>query len=387
MALRSVSIISMGSTNFGILEGQGLKEIAAQACNEALRNANLDRNKIQAFYLGNFIGGILLNQETPAPLVANAINLPKSVPCTRVEGACCSAGIALRESYFQIATGLKDFVLAAGVEKMSSASTEKNTMALASAMDQEVEGASGLTFPGFFALWAQRHMHEFDTKIEHLAMVSMKNRKNSLNNPRARFRKEVTLEQVLTSRMITDPLKLFDCCPIGDGAAAAVLCPTEMARDFTDKPVEIIGSGHALGYSATFEIPGPTMCATVEAGREAFAMAGLKPEDIDVAEMHDCFTIAEIIDSEDLGFFEKGKGGFAVEEGLTRVDGKIPINASGGLLSKGHPVGATGLGQAYEIYLQLRGEHENQVKNAEIGLAHNLGATGVVSTVHIFKRS
>jgi acetyl-CoA C-acetyltransferase len=194
------------------------------------------------------------------------------------------------------------------------------------------------------------------------------------------------MDEVLNSRMITDPLKLFDCCPISDGAAAAVLCPTEIARNFTNKPIEIIGSGHGLGHSTSYAMEGPSCTCTVYAAKEAFENAELKPSDIDVAEIHDCFTIAEIIDSEDIGFFERGYGGPGVEEGSTQIDGKIPINPSGGLLSKGHPVGATGLGQIYEVALQLRGEHENQVKDAELGLAMNLGASGLVSTVTIMKR-
>ena len=230
-------------------------------------------------------------------------------------------------------------------------------------------------------------MHEFGTTIEQLGMVSVKNHNNSVVNPRARFRNKVTLDEVMNSRLIADPLKLYDCCPISDGAAAAVLCPTEIARQFTDKPIEIVGSAQTLGYATMYEMESlTTIEATVCAAKQAYEMAGLRPEDINVAELHDCFTMAEIGDSEDLGFFEKGKGGPAVEEGLTQVDGKIAINPSGGLLSKGHPVGATGLGQIYEVAKQLRGEHENQVRDAEIGLTHNLGATGQVCTIHILRR-
>ncbi len=387
MGLRGVSIIGIGSTNFGRLEGKSLKELATLACNEAIKDANVDRKDIEAFFLGNFVSGILVTQETIAPLIANNVGLRKDISCTKVEGACCSAGIALRQGYLLIATGVCDIVLVAGVEKMTSASTEKNTMALASAMDKDVEGACGLTFPGFFALIARRHMYEFGTKPEHLGMIAVKNHKNGVKNPRAMFRKEVSLDEVMSSRMIADPLKLYDCCPIADGAAAAVLCAADMAKNFTDKPIDIIGSAHTTGYSSFFETPNPvSLDVTRLAAKQAFEMAGIKPDDVDVVELHDCFTIAEIVDSEDLGFFEKGKGGFAVEEGLTQVDGKIPINPSGGLKAKGHPVGATGLGQVYEVVKQLRGEHENQVKDAEIGLAHNLGATGQVATVHILKR-
>lgn len=385
--MRGVSIIGIGSTNFGILEGLSLKELAARACLEALEDAGIEKKEVQAFYLGNFISGILLGQETIAPLVANAIGLPKSAPATKVEGACCSAGIALRQGYLLVASGMADFVLVAGVEKMSSASTEKNTEGLASAFDQETEAKAGLTFPGFFALIARRHMYQYGTKQEHLALVSVKNHANSMMNPRARFRNPVSMDEVMTSRIIADPLRLYDCCPISDGAAAAVLCPSEIARKLHAKPVEIMAVAQTTGYSTTYEMEDPTtLVATVQAARQAYESARITPGDVDVAELHDCFTIAEIVDSEDLGFFPKGKGGFVLEEGQTLVGGKIPINPSGGLISKGHPVGATGLGQVYEIVRQLRGEHENQVHNAEIGLAHNLGATGQLCTVSVFCR-
>jgi acetyl-CoA C-acetyltransferase len=384
--MKEVSIIGIGTTPFSILEGKSLKEIATQACVDAIQDAGLEKESIEAFYLGNFISGILTGQETIAPLVANSLGLPKAIPCTKVEGACCSGGIAFRHGYLLVAAGLAKFVLVAGVEKMSSSTTEKNTEGLASAFDQEAEGRTGLTFPGFFALIARRHMHQYGTKIEHLAGVSVKNHGNSVMNPRARFRKKVSMEEVLASRLIASPIKLYDCCPISDGAAAAVLCPAEIAHQFHKKPIDILASVQTTGYSTSYDMDDPTvLIATVLAAQKAYTTSHLSAKDIDVAELHDCFTMAEIVDSEDLGFFPKGEGGFAVEEGLTRVGGKIPINPSGGLISKGHPVGATGLGQVFEIVKQLRGEHENQVKNAEIGLTHNLGATGQVCTVNILK--
>jgi len=385
--MRSVSIIGVGTTPFGILEGKSLKEIATIACHEAIKDSGIEKSAIEAFYLGNFISGILLSQETIAPLVANNLGLSKDIPCTKVEGACCSGGIALRHGYLLIASGLANFVLVAGVEKMSSSTTEKNTEGLASAFDQETEGRVGLTFPGFFALIARRHMHQYGTKVEHMGLVSVKNHGNSVVNPRARFRNRATLEEVLASRIVADPLKLYDCCPISDGAAAAVLCPSEIANQFNKRPIDIMASVQTTGYSTTYDMEDPTtLVATVAAARKAFEISHLSPQDIDVAELHDCFTIAEIVDSEDLGFFPKGKGGFAVEEGLTQIGGKIPINTSGGLISKGHPVGATGLGQVFEIVKHLRGEHENQVKDAEVGLTHNLGATGQICTINILKR-
>jgi acetyl-CoA C-acetyltransferase len=251
----------------------------------------------------------------------------------------------------------------------------------------ETDGLSGITFPGFWALLARAHMHEYGTTIEQMGMVSVKNHNNSTLNPRARFQNKVSLEEVMSSKLVCDPLKVYDCCPLADGAAAAVLCAAEMASDYTSKPVDIVGSAQTTGYSTVSSQRALTcLDSTVKASRQAFTMAGLKPSDIDVVELHDCFSPAEIIDSEDLGFFEKGKGGWAVEEGITQVDGKLPINPSGGLLAKGHPTGATGLGQTYEIVKQLRQEHENQVRGAEIGLIHNAGGTSSVCTVHIMRR-
>ena len=385
--MRGVSVIGIGSTTFGVLEGKPLKEIATMACLEAINDAGINKNDIDAFYLGNYISGILVNQETIAPLIANSLGLRKDIACTKVEGACCSAGIACRHGFLLISSGLCDIVLVAGVEKMTSASTEKNTAAIASGMDWEQEGKTGLTFPGFFALVAQRYMYEYGCKMDHISSVCVKNRANGVKNPRARFRKEVTLEDVLNGKQIVDPLRLHDCCPVSDGAAALVLCRSDWADKFTKKPIDILGAGMGLGTSTAYEMPNlVSIGATVEAAGQAYKMSGIKPGDVDVVELHDCFSIAEVVDCEDLGFFEKGRGAFAAFDGETRIGGKIPINPSGGLLSKGHPVGATGAGQVYEICKQLRGEHENQVKDAEIGLVHNLGGSGAVSTVHILRR-
>jgi acetyl-CoA C-acetyltransferase len=388
MKLRSASIIGIGTTPFGVLEGESLKSLAVSAGNSAMADAGVDRSEIEALYVGNFISGFLAGQETIAPQIADMLCLQKDLAATTVEGACCSGGIALRHGYFLIAAGLADMVLVLGVEKMTHASTAKNTEGLALAMDHDSsEGKAGLTFPGFFSLVAQRHMYEFGTTTDQLAMVSVKNHNNSVANPRARFRNEVSMDEVKASRLVADPLRVYDCCPISDGAAAVVLCATERAKDYTSQPVEIIGSAQSTGYNSLYNTPQATQLdATVLAGKRAFTMAGLTPADVDIVELHDCFTIAEVVDSEDLGLFTKGQGGFAVAEGKTQVDGSIPINPSGGLLSKGHPVGATGVGQVYEVVRQLRGDHENQVKGAEIGLTHNLGATGQVCTVHIFRR-
>ncbi|MFH0845252.1 MAG: thiolase domain-containing protein [Pseudomonadota bacterium] len=385
--MRGVSIIGVGTTPYGIFEDQTLKSLTTKACIEALKDAGVDRSQVEAFYLGNYIAGMTLGQETLAPLIANSIGLSKEIPCTRVEGACSSASIALRHGFILIASGIYDIVLVAGVEKMSGVATEKITASLGASLDMETEGLSGLTFPGFWALIARRHMYEFGTTVEQMAMVAVKNHKNASLNPRARFRNIITVEDVMKSRLITDPLKLYDCCPISDGASAAVLCAADRAKEFTDKAVDIIGCAQTTGFSSLYEQTQlVSLPATTLAAKKAFEMAGITPADVDVVEIHDCFSPAEIVDSEDMGFFEKGKGGLAVQEGLTQMDGQLPINPSGGLLCKGHPTGATGLGQTFEIVKQLRGGHENQVRGAEIGVTHNAGGTGSVCTITVLRR-
>jgi len=384
--MREVAIIGVGSTPFGRIEGTGIVELAVAACRDALAESHVERAKIQALYLGNFVGERLADQGSLAALVAGRLGLT-GIPATKVEGACASGGIALRHGVLGIALGLYDFVLVAGVEKMTASSTPDVTAALATAGDEEREMRAGLTFPGAFAIIMREHMARYGTTRAQVGLVSVKNHALGAANPKAQFRKPVTLDEVLGSRLIADPIRLFDCPPISDGAAAAVLCPAEWARDFHGTPVRVLGSGHATGPATLWEMDDLTAFpATVRASREAYAMAGLGPADIDAAEVHDCFTMAEIVATEDLGFFPKGKGGPAVEEGWTGLDGKIAVNPSGGLIAKGHPVGATGCAQVYELVRQLRGEAPNQVRNVEIALAHNLGGTGVVSTVTILGR-
>jgi acetyl-CoA C-acetyltransferase len=384
--MRDVAIIGVGSTPFGRNEGIGIVELAVSACREALAESQVPREKIQALYLGNFVGERLANQGALAAVVAGRLGLT-GIPATKVEGACASGGIAVRHGVLGIAQGLYDFVLVAGAEKMTSSSTAEVTAALATAGDEEAEMRTGLTFPGVFGLIMREHMARYGTTREQIGLVSVKNHGFGASNPKAQFRKPVTLDEVLASRLIADPLRLFDCPPISDGAAAAVLCPAEWASEYHAKPIRVLGSGHATGPSTLWEMPDVTSFpATVRASREAYAAASVGPDDIDVAEVHDCFTIAEIIATEDLGFFPKGKGGGAVEEGRTGLDGKMVVNPSGGLIAKGHPVGATGCAQVYELVKQLRGEAGNQVREAEIGLAHNLGGSGVVCTVTILGR-
>jgi acetyl-CoA C-acetyltransferase len=384
--MRGVSVIGIGCTTFGKHDGVGITDLAVQACRQALDDAGVPNERVQAFYLGNFVSEALVHQGSLAPMVAHRVGL-RTIPCTKVEGACASSGIAFRHGVLLIASGLCDIVLTAGAEKMTSSETTTVTEALASAGDAETEMRLGLTFPGTFGIIMRRHMYQYGTTREQVAMVSVKNRGNGSTNPKAHFQKPVSLEEVLGSRLISDPLRLYDCPPISDGASAAVLCAADVAGEFSSRPIDVIGSGHAMGPGTLFEMADLTSFeASVSASREAYRMAGVSPRDIDVAEVHDCFTIAEIAAIEDLGLVAKGEGGRATEKGLTALGGPIPVNPSGGLLAKGHPVGATGLAQIYEIVLQLRGEAMNQVAGAQIGLAHNLGGTGATSTVHILKR-
>jgi len=382
--MRDVAIIGVGITKFGELWEKSLRDIFVESALQAIDNCGV--KKIDAMYIGNFSGGLFVGQEHLGSLLADYLGCV-SVPATRVEAACASGALALKQAFLEVASGFSDIILVSGVEKMTDVDTGEATFGLAAAADREYEAFHGVTFPGLYALIARRHMFEYGTTREQLAKVAVKNHKNGAKNPHAQFPFEVTLEQVLNSTLIADPLRLLDCSPISDGAASVIICPLERAKEFTNKPVKIIGVGHATDTIALADRENiTTLRATVEAGKQAYKMAGVKPEDIDLAEVHDCFTIAEICAIEDLGFANKGEGGKAVEEGLTDIDGKIPVNPSGGLKSKGHPVGATGIAQIVEVVTQLRGEAgERQVKNAKIGLTHNLGGSGGSVIVHILE--
>jgi acetyl-CoA C-acetyltransferase len=289
----------------------------------------------------------------------------------------------------EVASGMSDIVLVGGVEKMTDVGGGDATFALSTAADQEYECYQGVTFPGLYAMMANRHMHQYGTTREQLAEVAVKNHHNGSMNPRAQYPFKITVEKVLSSVKIADPLRILDCSPITDGAAAVILCPLEMAKKLSRKPlVQIIGSGQATDTIALHSREDLTwLGATARASEMAYQMAGVGPGDLDVVEVHDCFTIAEICVIEALGLVEKGQGGPAAESGLTALDGKIPVNTSGGLKSKGHPVGATGVAQIVELSEQLRGEAgDRQVRDAGIALAQNMGGTGGSTAVHILKR-
>ncbi len=382
--MRDVVISGVGMTRFGNLWDYSIRDLAVEASVAAMRDAGVDH--VDAIYVGNFSGGTLIEQEHLGSIVADYLGLTP-VPSMRVEDACASSSAALKVGFLDVASGHSDIVLVVGVEKMTDVTTERATYSLSLAGDREYEGYQGITFPGLFALVARRHMYEFGTTRRQLSLVAVKNHENALRNPNAQFHIKITPEDVEMSTLVADPLHLFDCSPISDGAAAVILTTVPIAKKLSSVPVRIAGIGQGSDTIALADRDSMVgFKATVEAARQAYKMAGISPEDVDVAEVHDCFTIAEICAIEDLGFVPKGKGGEAVESGLTSIGGKIPVNTSGGLKGKGHPVGATGVAQVVEIVEQLRGSAgDRQVENARIGLTQNLGGSGGTVVVHILE--
>lgn len=383
--MREVAVIGVGMTKWGELWEKSLRTIFVESSLLALDDAGVD--KIDSMYVGAMSSGIFVGQEHIASMLADYLG-QAPVPSTRVETACASSGLALRLGFMEVASGMSDVVLVGGVEKMTDVNGHEATYALGTAADQEYEGYHGITFPGLYALIARAHMEKYRTTREQLAMVAVKNHRNGAKNPLAQFPFEVTVDAVLNSVMVADPLRILDCSPITDGAAALIICPVEMARKMKKPVVKITGTGHATDTIALNHRKDITWLeATFQAAKQAYAMANKKPEDIDFLEVHDCFTIAEICVIEALGLVEKGKGGKAYEDEITSLEGKIPVNTSGGLKSKGHPVGATGAAQVIEIVKQLRGEAgERQLKNPKVGLAQNMGGSGGSAVVHIFEK-
>jgi acetyl-CoA C-acetyltransferase len=382
------SIVSAGLSKFGKLEGMYAREIFVEAAKEAFDNCpKLDPKKdIKALLVGH-MGESFEHQGHTGATMADWIGLG-NIAATRTEAACASSGVALRSAICAVRSGLSDVVLVGGVEKMTHRTTAEVTEYLAMASDFPFEQWNGITFPGLYALMATAHMNAFGTTERQLACVAVKNHYHGSMNPKAQMQKEITLEMALSSRMVAWPLKLYDCSLITDGASCLVLTKPELANRFTDAPVHIIGSGQASDTIGLYERKSLTsLDAAKVASKQAYGMANVKPGDVDVAEVHDCFTIAEILAYEDLGFCRVGEGGKLAENCETKLGGRIPVNTSGGLKAKGHPVGATGTGQAYEIYLQLTGKAgKRQVKDAETGLSHNVGGSGATAAVHIYRR-
>jgi acetyl-CoA C-acetyltransferase len=381
--LRDVAIIGVSQTKFGELWDKSFRDLIVEAGLTAVDDASIEGEDLEAMYVGNMSAGLFVQQEHIASLIADHAGLTP-IPCARIEAACASGGLALRNGIMAVASGYHDIVISAGVEKMTD--VVDPTPAIATASDQEWEAQQGVTFPSLYAMMARRHMYEYGTTREQLAMVSVINHKNGAKNPLAQFPMEISVDAVLNSSKVADPLRLLDCSPVSDGAAAVILCPAEEAKKYTDTPIYVKASAQASGTIALHDRKDlTTIDSTVHAARNAYKMAGLEPKDIDAVEVHDCFSINGLLAVEDLGFVEKGKGGVAIEEGMTEIDGKIPVNPSGGLKSRGHPLGATGIAQAAEIVWQLRGEAgKRQVDGAQIGMTHNIGGTGGTAAVHIF---
>lgn len=387
--MRSVSIIGVGCTKFGERWDVSLRDMVREAGVMAIEDAKITGEEIDALFVGNMSAGRFIEQEHIGALIADCAGLSRlHIPSTRVEAACASGGLALRQAVLAVASGYHDIVIAAGVEKMTDVSSGAAADALAAAADREWECFFGATFPALYAMMAKLHMRRYGTTHEQMAQVAVKNHHHACLNPVAQYHMEITVEDVDRSPMVADPLHVLDCSPISDGAAAVVLAPTETAGKFAEMPIKIIGSAQASDTLALHDRRDlTTLDATVHASRRAFSQARIEPGQVDVAEVHDCFTIGEILAIEDLGLVEKGQGGKAAEEGLTALGGRLPVNTSGGLKACGHPVGATGIKQAYEIALQLRGKAgRRQVDEAEIGLAHNVGGSGGTALVHIFSR-
>ncbi len=385
--MRKVAVVGVGMGKFGERWEDGLRELSAEAGLRALEDAGITGDDIQALYIGNMSGGRFVGQEHVGALIADAMGL-NPIPATRVEAACSSGGLAFREAYLAVASGEFDLVVVGGVEKMTDVLTGQATTTLGGAADQEWETFFGATFPSLYALIARRHMHEFGTTEEQMAKVAVKNHYNGARNPFAQYQREIKIEDVMNSSPVASPLKLLDCSPITDGAAAVVLASEDLARKITDTPVWVRASAQASDSLALHDRKSLTsLNATVVAGKKAFSQAGITPRQVNIAEVHDCFTIAEILAVEDLGFVKKGEGGKAEEDGMFDLNGDISVNTSGGLKACGHPVGATGIKQIVEISLQLRGEAgKRQVDKAEIGLAHNVGGSGATAVVHILSR-
>ncbi len=380
--MRDVFISGVGMTPFGEIWRMSLRDLFVEAALKTIADAGVDH--IESMYVGAMSPGLFVGQEHIASLLADYLGMG-GIPAVHVESACASGGIAVRQAYIEVASGISDIVLAGGVEKMNDGADV--TYALATAADQEYEAFHGVTFPGLYAMIARAHMHQYGTTREQLAEVAVKNHAHGLNNPNAQFRMAITKETVINSTMVADPLRLLDCSPVTDGAAAVIVCSEEIAKKSGKSLVKIRASAQATDYIALHSRKDLSSLPAVEkAATEAYKQANVRPDDIDLAEVHDCFTIAELVVMEELGFCARGKSGPAVLEGQTRLGGKIPLNTSGGLKSKGHPVGATGTAQIIEVVEQIRGNAgDRQVHKAQLGLAQNMGGSGGSCVVHILE--
>ena len=412
---RGVAVVGAGMSSFGAFPGKSTRDLFVEAFSQmrASVDKGLDPNDIGALYIGNYSSDLFEGQGHTAPIMADWVGLTPR-PATRVEDACASSGVALRQGIIAIASGLYDIVVAGGIEKMTDLPIAEVTDTLATAADVLYEIPAGFTFPGFYAAMATAYMDRYGATPESFMSVGLKNHDNGAHNPKAQFGVHIAdimagkkakaekkgypvptwsnemefLHDGRANPVIAWPMRLFDCSPVSDGAAAILLVSEELATSFSDDPLYVVGSGQASDVALHDRDELTALKAAKLAGRQAYEMAGVGPDDIKIAEVHDCFTIAEIIATEDLGFFEPGHGYEAAEEGLTSRHGPKPINTSGGLKSKGHPVGASGAGQVVELWKQMRGQAgERQVaQDVNLALTHNVGGTGQTCVVHIFER-
>ncbi len=382
--MESVCVLGAGSTKYGKL-ADSIVDITVQASADAIASAGIKSKDIKAGYISN-VFGIADKQVHLGPVIMSNLGISDR-PSLSIESACGSGSVSFREAYANVAAGFYDCLLVAGTEKVTHTGTEWTTTYFAYCSDFFHEGSAGASFPGLFASMARAYLTEFGATEEDFARVAVKNHDNGLLNPKAHLRKKITVDDVMNSAVVASPLKLYDCCPFSDGASAVILCTEEFAKKTGGDYIRVTGSGRG-GSPAALEGRErlTTIPSTRIAAQAAYKMAGITAKDVDFAEVHDCFTIAEIVDTEDLGFFEKGKGVEAARNGLTSLNSEISINPSGGLKSKGHPIGATGVGQVVEVYDQLTGQAgQRTVEGARIGLTHNFGATGASCAVHVFE--
>jgi len=384
---RKIAIIGCGMTKFGRHEDKTLTDLMTESSLEAIRDAGIDEKDIGAIYVGNMLAQELNKQTLLATVLADQLAL-YNVAVDGISNGTASGGSAVRNAFLAVASGFCDIALVTGVEKMRGSPRDKVTDLIAT-MSHPSEYVQGATLPSLAAMFTRLYMQKYGVERRHLAMVAVKNHSNALKNPYAHIRKAVTLEELLSednpkNPVVADPLRLYDCCPMSDGAASLILCSLEEAEKIVDTPIVIAGIGQASDNPVVCEREDPTVLEALRrASQQAFKMAKITPKDIDVAELHDAFTILEIAESEDAGFFKKGTGHKALEEEVTSFDGELPINPSGGLKARGHPVGATGVAQLVELTWQLRGEAEaRQVKGAEKAFSCNLG--GFASNVLAF---
>lgn len=384
-----VAVVGAGQTKYGN-HPLGLKGMWAEAAEAAYSSidGDFEPSQVDEAFIGSVaFGGAQLGNT--AALLTEHSGLD-NIPVRRVENACASSGFAFRDAWMAIKSGQADIVVAGGIEKMNDLSPERKRFWLGVSGDTEWERLAGLTFPGTYALMARRHFHEYGSNHDDLVHISVKNHMHGLDNEFAHLRKDVSFEKAQSGFMVADPLTLYDCCPTSDGASCVILAADHIAKKLSEDPIWVLGSGAGSDYLALHDRPSITQIrATQLASAKAYSQAGITAADVDLAEVHDCFTIAELMATEDLGFTDRGQGGVFARNGMGRLnEGDVTINPSGGLKSKGHPLGATGTGQVVEVFKQLRGEVEQsrQVRDAEIALTHNVGGSGATCAVNIFGR-